>query len=282
MGIVKNYKDATKLKFMGGGLPPPTIRDKLSRLRDKKELIRQKMSSNAFRMSQSYIPKEISYEFEIGPVHQQNPWGTCFAEGATTVIEQWIWRCSGEKVKFSREEIWDIAADSKNSSKKLREENKAQAINGGWTYPAIVAAYNFNENTADHYWAQTSDVIAKFRDLIEKTHGKNAKISDIFFHFGNGDSHRGGNCIGTADYHKESLISKLVTYGPMAIAMYWNDSRARGGHVVTLTAADQEFCYIRNSWGEAELDAIKWSTLIDDWGPGWQDLVGIKDHLKNC
>lgn len=51
MGIVKNYKDATKLKFMGGGLPPPTIRDKLSRLRDKKELIRQKMSSNAFRMS---------------------------------------------------------------------------------------------------------------------------------------------------------------------------------------------------------------------------------------
>ena len=282
MGIVKKYYDAEKVQFMGGGLPPPTIKDELSRLKDKKLLVRQKLANNAFKMSQSYIPKEISYEFEIGPVHQQNPWGTCFAEGATTVIEQWIWRCSGEKVKFSREETWDIAADSKNSSKETREKNQGEAINGGWTYPAIIAAYNFNQNTRNHYWIYKSDVIQKFRDLLDKTHGKNAKVTDIFFHYGSGEPDRGGSCIGVADYHKESLISKLAMYGPMAISMYWDDGRTSGGHVVTLVAADQNFCYVRNSWGSAKLYAIRWSTLVDEWGPGWQDLVGIKDHLKNC
>ena len=51
MGIVKKYYDAEKVQFMGGGLPPPTIKDELSRLKDKKLLVRQKLANKAFKMS---------------------------------------------------------------------------------------------------------------------------------------------------------------------------------------------------------------------------------------
>jgi len=51
-------------------------------------------------------------------VKNQGSYGTCYQEAGTLMVEFYIWMHTGKKIVFSRNEVWDAAADSKNKSKK--------------------------------------------------------------------------------------------------------------------------------------------------------------------
>lgn len=259
MGIVKNYIEAEKVQFTIGGLAPMTIEQQFRSLKAKKNKLRQQKT---FRISQTkYLPKEISYENMIGRVHNQQ-YGTCFAECATTVVENWLWMRTGQKISFSIDEIDEIAADSKGSSLKERQKNRDNAVSGGHAYKALVAIYNFNSNTSQHAWVQTSDLCKKFKDLIDTFPSNREKFFDV------------------DEYEKDQIITRLVNHGPFCISLNWKGNQY-AGHAVTVIAADEKNVYFRNSHGSITPVALSWDLLDGSWGHRG-GICGINTPFYGC
>ena len=64
-------------------------------------------------------------------------------EAAATVAEFYIWMHTGKQYLFTRNEIWDCAADSKGIKRGSRS-NKHDAVDGGHADKALRAIYEFN------------------------------------------------------------------------------------------------------------------------------------------
>lgn len=187
-----------------------------------------------------YFPNVIDYKSQIGNnVHNQGSYGTCFAEAATLLIEYWLWLRFGKKIIFSREEIWDLAGDVKNSSYNYRKTNKYQAISGGWADRALNSAYYYNDNLKKHFFTQqkNSNTFKLFKDAIDYAYGG---ITGAFHKFKRYDVEINKNM----DYVRKMLL----WYGPSCWDCKWNSGDS-SGHAILLYKADQNSLTIRNSWG---------------------------------
>lgn len=209
-------------------------------------------------------PKTLDYEFTIDAVHDQQ-YGTCFCEAATTWVEQWLWMKTGKKWTFTEHEIWEIAADSKLSSKFLREADRDDAVSGGYPKPALEAIYNFNQNLDLHYWVQgESEICNKFIELVDKDIGSFEVVS--------------------VPANRASISQAMFENGPMPVSVNWYKTPG-SGHCIVACKYNEEKVWFRNSWGDKTLVGWTWHdyekySMANAYGDLGYDVY-VKGAMKN-
>lgn len=210
-----------------------------------------------------WIPNHISYENELHAVHDQD-YGTCGIESATTLIEWWMWKKTGKKYVFTRNEIHDIAADTNGLSYSKRKKDPGSA----WPHEAIKSAYKFNDNLSLHYWSNEifSNTCDKFKKMIDKEYGS---IDNAIIYLSPSRS-----------YSKNIKKSKNMDYVRYILNVYgcttWVYYEAKGnpptGHAVCLCKADETGVWVRNSWGSKILKYQSISFLDKNLFDYWDGL----------
>lgn len=208
-------------------------------------LLSNKKSMNLFGAGNKsqYFPNVIDYKSQIGTnIHKQR-YGTCFAEAATLLIEQWLWLRFGKQIKFSREEIEDLAGDTKGSTRTKRKNDKDAAISGGRAPTALKYAYYYNDNLKLHYYTNQirSENFDLFKQAIDYTYGG---ITGAFHHF-----------TGTKidNMNMDYVRKMLLWYGPSCWRCMWSNG-ASGGHALVIYKADSKSLTVRNSHGTSNTD----------------------------
>lgn len=206
-----------------------------------------------------WIPNHISYENELHAVHSQT-YGTCGIESATTLIEWWMWKKTGKKYVFTRNEIHDIAADTNHLSYNSRKKDPGSA----WPHEAIKSTYEFNNNLSRHYWSSEkfSNTCDTFKNLIDKEYGS---INSAIVYLSS-----------NKNYSKNIEKSMNMDYVRYILNVYgcttWTystESKTSSGHSVVLCQANDNSVWIRNSWGKKQLTkqtlSYLQSHLFDYW-----------------
>lgn len=215
-------------------------------------------------------PTKVTFENCIDKVHNQ-PTGTCFAEAATTLAESWLWMKTGKKYEFTQKEIWDIAADSKGSSYELRESNQSKATDYGFPGPALRSIYEYNSNLSLHYFTDQKECEAckVFKQLVDRDLG--------------GFSIQVVNYVSNADF-KAKMKQCIFENGVVCVSIYWYKTSV--GHSIVACKYDDDYIYLRNSWGSKTLAKWTWddfcnSSMAKRWGSGYEYDVCLKNQMRN-
>lgn len=211
------------------------------------------------------IPNELSYENEISLVHNQNPYGTCYCESATTLLEWFVWKQTGKKLTFTRNEVWDLCGDFSMQYRSIGSYSDREAagncaisdntqhagsyitavgdiIDGGLPHYIVNLAYYYNSKLDQHYWTnkKESEICKYFKNFIDNS-GKSIDNSVLF-----------------VNSNVDAMKYAMFKYGPVATNIYWNGVSSQG-HTILAVAYDKDAIYIRNSWGSTVLIRITWS-----------------------
>jgi len=206
-------------------------------------------------------PKEISFNGMVAFPHNQvrngKPLGTCYADSTTALIEYWVWRKCGRKIRFTDEEIFDCALDSKGiyGYEYRRDHTLAQLFSvGGNPAGVLTSAYKFNRMLGWHYFTdhQPSDNFALFASLADEsfrdsTSFKVKQLSE--YPFTNED----------AAY--SNAVKILFDYGPFIYVSYTNTAKT-STHAWFAVGAGEDGLHLVNSYGSIEPVVDRWENVV--------------------
>ena len=207
------------------------------------------------------FPASVSYAPMLGAAHNQVydgvPLGTCYAESATAWIEYWVWRKCGRLIRFSRDEIFDVALDARGvygyESRKNNSPTKLFAT-GGMPAGVFSSAYKFNEKLSQHYFTgkRESENFGLFRELADKSL-KDGKYKVRYF----SECDLGKD----AETAYTNAVRTLVRNGPFVYVSYTNSAKT-ASHAWLACGADEEGLLLRNSYGKPEPVTDKWESVV--------------------